>query len=189
MAVEPIVGPRVEGKGHRPRPSCLVAGRTSHRQIRPSRPGESEIQTQSSQWQIPEGDGCWRCGSLELGEICMFIILILRVALNNPAGAVISLQCVPGVQRRGGIGPGWLLTPGFLKGHDRWASAGHHPVTPCTVIGFQRRTGFVNGASLLLAAFKWTLLGRVANPGPHECRASPVGGEQARGDPHPLPWP
>lgn len=30
---------------------------------------------------------------------------------------------VPGVQReRGWIGPGWP-TPGFLKGHDRWASA------------------------------------------------------------------
>ena len=26
-AVEPIVGPEVEGKGHRPRPSRLVAGR------------------------------------------------------------------------------------------------------------------------------------------------------------------
>jgi hypothetical protein len=34
------------------------------------------------------------------------------------------------------------------------------------VIGFQRRTGFVNGASLLLAAFKWMLLGRVASQTP-----------------------
>lgn len=55
---------------------------------------------------------------------------------------------------------------GFLKGHDRWASAGHHPVTLCSVIGFQRRTGFVNGASLLLAAFKWAAAGSRGQPGP-----------------------
>ena len=48
----------------------------------------------------------------------------------------------------------------------------------------------MNGASLLLAAFKWTLLGRVANPGPLMNGASPVGGEQARGDsPSPPPGP
>lgn len=51
-----------------------------------------------------------------------------------------------------------------------------------TVIGFQRRTGFVNGASLLLAAFQWTLLGRMASLGPLVNGASPVGGEEARGD-------
>lgn len=48
----------------------------------------------------------------------------------------------------------------------------------------------MNGASLLLAAFKWTLLGRVANPGLLMNGASPLGGEQARGDsPSPPPWP
>lgn len=46
----------------------------------------------------------------------------------------------------------------------------------------------MNGASLLLAAFKWTLLGRVASPGPLVNGASPVGGEQARSDsPSPPP--
>lgn len=40
----------------------------------------------------------------------------------------------------------------------------------------------MNGASLLLAAFKWMLLGRVASPGPLVNEASPVGGEEARGD-------
>ena len=48
----------------------------------------------------------------------------------------------------------------------------------------------MNGASLLLAAFKWTLLGRVANPGPLMNGASPLGDEQARGDsPSPPPGP
>lgn len=40
----------------------------------------------------------------------------------------------------------------------------------------------MNGASLLLVAFKWTLLGRVAGLGPLVNGASPVGGEEARGD-------
>lgn len=40
----------------------------------------------------------------------------------------------------------------------------------------------MNGASLLLAASKWTLLGRVASPGPLVNEASPVGGEETRGD-------
>lgn len=58
------------------------------------------------------------------------------------------------------------------------------------MIGFQRRTGFVNGASLLLAAFERMLLGRVASLGPLVNGASPVGGEQARGDsPSPPPVP
>lgn len=51
-----------------------------------------------------------------------------------------------------------MLLPGSMKGRDRWADAGHHPVTLHMLIGFQRRTGFVNGASLLLAAFQWILL-------------------------------
>lgn len=138
----------------------------------------------------PGGSRCWRVGSLEPGAICMFIIkLTLRAALNNSVGAVISLQCVSlGYKGKGLALPGRLPSPGSLKGRDRWASAGHHPVTLCTVIGFQRRTGFVNGASLLLAAFKWTLLGRVASLGPLVNGASPVGGEQARGD-SPFPPP
>lgn len=46
----------------------------------------------------------------------------------------------------------------------------------------------MNGASLLLSAFKWTLLGRVASLGPLVNGASPAGGEQARGDsPSPPP--
>lgn len=40
----------------------------------------------------------------------------------------------------------------------------------------------MNGASLLLVAFKWMLLGRVARLGPLVNGASPVGGEEARGD-------
>lgn len=92
-------------------------------------------------------------------------------------------MCVPRVQReRGWLSPGLLPSPGSLKGRDRWASSGHHPVMLRTVIGFQRRTGFVNGASLLPVAFKWMLLGRVARLGPLVNGASPVGGEEARGD-------
>lgn len=65
---------------------------------------------------------------------------------------------VPEAQReRGRLIPSPLLL-GSMKGCDRWADAGHHPVTLHVLIGFQRRTGFVNGASLLLAAFKWILL-------------------------------
>lgn len=46
----------------------------------------------------------------------------------------------------------------------------------------------MNGASLLLAAFKWTPLGRVASLGPLVNEVSPVGGEEARGDsPSPSP--
>lgn len=55
--------------------------------------------------------------------------------------------------KRGWLILGLLLLPGSMKGRDRWADAGHHPVTLRVLIGFQRRTGFVNGASLLLAAF------------------------------------
>lgn len=83
-------------------------------------------------------------------------------------------------------GRGWLmaglpLLPASMKGRDRWTTAGHHPVTLRVLIGFQRRTGFVNGASLLLATFKWMLLVVWLARPPREC-LSLVGGEQARGD-------
>lgn len=82
---------------------------------------------------------------------------------------------------RGWLIPGLRLLPGSMKGRDRWADAGHHPVTLRKLIGFQRRTGFVNGASLLLAAFKWMLL--VAWPARLPCEwIAAVGGEETRGD-------
>lgn len=110
----------------------------------------------------------------------MFIIkLTLRAALNNSVDTVISLQCTSLGYKGRGAGPA-ACHPCSLKGRDRWANISHHPVTLRMVIGFQRRTGFMNGAGLLLSAFKWMLLSRVASWGPLVNGASPVGGDQAR---------
>lgn len=179
----------VVGKGHEGLRAWRQVG-ASQKQIRPARPGESPVAGTKQPGKDPGRSWSWRVGSLEPRAICMFTIkLTPRAALNNSVGAVISLQCWSlGYKGKGAASPGRLPSPGSLKGRDRWACAGHHPVTLCTVIGFQRRTGFVNGASLLLAAFKWTLLGRVASLGPLVNGASPVGGEQASGGfPSPPP--
>lgn len=167
-AVEQRMGPAEGlGGGQEGLHACQRGG-TNQRQIRPPRPGESEATGAERSGENAVGRGGRTFGSSELGAICMFIItLTRRAALNNSGGAGLSLQSVsPGYKGRGAGGRRRPPSPGPLKGRDRWARAGHHPVTLRAVMGFQRKTGFVNGASLLPAAFPGTPPGRVAGRAP-----------------------
>lgn len=120
--VKTVVGQRMgpeeaPGEGHEGLHACQQVG-TNQRQIRPSRPGESEAT--GPEWPVGNagGRGCWTFGSSELGAICMFIIkLTLRAALNNSGGAGISLQCVSLGYK--GRGAGWVQAPAIAWFSER----------------------------------------------------------------------